>query len=142
MIDDVKMYDTWHHSCKKYFQSSQICDDHKMQVKDVVGFVTLTWLVYFPAITLLLILQWHTGVCEETFNVNIKIAQTKQNSWNFIVGKSSLLKKRQTSMIIQEISYSNLETGRYVPTKIWSLLYYLGELTALGILGPRELFGI
>ena len=102
----------------------------------------MTLLVYFPTITLLLILQWHTRVCEETFDVNIKIAQTKQNSWNFIVGKSSLLKKRQTSMIIQEISYSNLETGRYIPTKIWSLLYYLGELTSLGILGSRELFGI
>ena len=28
-----------------------------------------TWLVYFPPITLLLILQWHTKVSEETFNV-------------------------------------------------------------------------
>ena len=125
-----------------WLQSSQICDDHKMHVKDVVGIVTLTWLVYLPAIILFLILQWHTGVCEETFDVDIKIAQTKQNSWNFIVRKSSLLKKRQTSMIIQEISYSNLETGRYVPIKIWSLLDYVGELTALSILGPRELSGI
>ena len=39
----------------------------------------LTQLVYFPPITLLLILQWHTGVCEETFDVNSKIAQTTQN---------------------------------------------------------------
>ena len=46
-------------------------------------------------------------------------------------------------MIIQEISYSNLETGRYVPpNEIWSLPDYLGELTALDILGPRELSGI
>ena len=30
-----------------------------------------TWLVYFPPITLLLILQWHTKVAEETFNVKI-----------------------------------------------------------------------
>ena len=28
---------------------------------------------------ILLILQWHTGVCEETFDVNSKIAQTTQN---------------------------------------------------------------
>ena len=58
----------------------------------------------------------------ETFNVNIKIAQRVQNIWNFaceqgiwnfIVGKSSLQKKCQTSVIIQEISYSNLETRRY-----------------------------
>ena len=63
----------------------------------------------------------------ETFDVNIKIAQRVQNIWNFaceqraceqgiwnfIVGKSSLQKKCQTSVIIQEISYSNLETRRY-----------------------------
>ena len=37
------------------------------------------------------ILQWHTGVYEENFNVNIKIAQASQlNIGNFIVGKSSL----------------------------------------------------
>ena len=47
--------------------------------------------------------------------MNIKIAQTTQNSWNFIVGRSSLLKKWQTSGIIREISDSNLETGRYGP---------------------------
>ena len=28
----------------------------------------------------IIILQWHTGVYEETFDVNIKIAQTTQNS--------------------------------------------------------------
>ena len=102
----------------------------------------MTWLLYFPAITLLLTLWWHTGVYEETFDVNIKIAQTKQNGWNFIVGKSSLLKKWQTSAIIQEISYSNLETGRYVPIKIWGRLDYPGGLTALSILRPRKLSGI
>ena len=47
--------------------------------------------------------------------MNIKIAQTTQNSWNFIVGRSSLQKKWQTSGIIREISDSNLETGRYGP---------------------------
>ena len=35
-------------------------------------------------------LQWHTGVYEETFDANVKIDQTTQNIWNFIVGKSSL----------------------------------------------------
>ena len=29
-------------------------------------------MAYLPPITLLLILQWHTGVCEETFDVNSK----------------------------------------------------------------------
>ena len=35
-------------------------------------------------------LQWQTGVCEETFAVNSRIAQTKQNIWKFIVRKSNL----------------------------------------------------
>ena len=50
------------------------------------------WHCNIWAITLLLISKLHTGVCEETFNVNIKIIiiQTTQNIWNFIVGKSSL----------------------------------------------------
>ena len=42
-----------------------------------------------PSITLLLIIQWYTGVYKETFNVN-KIAQTMQNIWNFIVRESIL----------------------------------------------------
>ena len=63
----------------------------------------------------IIILQWHTGVYEEKFDVNIKIAQTTQNSWNFVVRKSSLLKKWQTSAIIWEISYSNLDIERYGP---------------------------
>ena len=50
----------------------------------------------------IIIYQWHTGVDKEMFyvNINIKLAQTTQNSWNFIVGKSSLLKKWYTSVII------------------------------------------
>ena len=49
--------------------------------------------------------------------MNIKIAQTTQNSWNFIVGKSSLLKKWQISAIIREIQTLSSETGRYGPKK-------------------------
>ena len=67
----------------------------------------LTLLVYFPPITLLLILQKHTRVCEETFDVKSTIAQIRQNVWNFIVRKSN-----QTLAIIREVSDSNLETGR------------------------------
>ena len=53
------------------------------------------------------------GIPEETISVNIWIAHTTQNSWHFIVRNSSPLKKWQTLAIIREISYSNLETGRY-----------------------------
>ena len=42
------------------------------------------------------------------------VAQTMQNIWNFMVGKLSL-QEIATLAIIQEISYSNLETGRYSP---------------------------
>ena len=75
----------------------------------------LTWLVYFPPITLLLIVYWHTGDYKETFDVkSTKIAQTTQNIWN-LLSESQLYKKWQNSAIIQGISYSNLETGRYGP---------------------------
>ena len=61
-------------------------------------------------ITLLLISKLHSGVCEETFNVNIKIIiiQTTQNIWNFIVGKSSL----------QEMANFRRLSGRF-HTLIW-----------------------
>ena len=42
------------------------------------------------------------------------VAQTKQNIWNFMVGKSSL-QAIATLAIIGEMSDSNLETGRYGP---------------------------
>ena len=78
---------------------------------------------------LLLKLQWHTGVYEEMFHVNSKIAETMQNIWNFVVGKSSL----------QEEAYFNIYTRDFrlwsgdqeVRSKIWSPLDYSGELTAL-----------
>ena len=57
----------------------------KRRENDDVGIVT-----FDPPITLLLLLQWHTGVCEETFDVNSKIAQTMQSIRNFIVRKSNL----------------------------------------------------
>ena len=64
----------------------------------------LTWLVYLPPITLLLILfQWYTEVYEKTFNVS-KIAQTTQTMWNNIsLSESQVYKKWQTSVIIWEI---------------------------------------
>ena len=41
----------------------------------------------------------------------LTVAQTTQNIWNFMVGKSSL-QEIATLAIIREISDSNLETGR------------------------------
>ena len=56
-------------------------------------------------------LKWHTGVCEKTFDVNSKIAQTMQNNLKFHCQK--------------------VESTKF---KIWSLPDYPGELTALGVL--------
>ena len=64
---------------------------------------------------------YHTGVYEETFDVNGEIqnvAQTMENIEKF------------TSVIIREISYSNLET-REIRSKLWSVLDYPGDLTTL-----------
>ena len=84
-----------------------------------------TWLVYFPPINYYWVycngIIYHTGVYEETFDVNSEIqnvAQTMQNIEKF------------TSVIIREISYSNLET-REIRSKLWSLLDYPGDLTTL-----------
>ena len=57
----------------------------KKREKDVVGTVTFDVTGFLPTIILLLILQWPTGDCEETFDVTSKIAQTTQNIWNNIL---------------------------------------------------------
>ena len=51
------------------------------------------------------------------FDVYIKIAKTTQNSWNFEYCQKVVYWNEEvtTSKIIQEISNSNLETGRYGP---------------------------
>ena len=51
----------------------------KTREKDVVEILTFDLIGYFLPIIILLKLQRHTGVCEETFNVHSKIAQTTQN---------------------------------------------------------------
>ena len=60
--------------------------------KDVVGIATfdLIGLLCTNTLTVLLILQWHIGVCKETFDVNSKIGQTTQSIWSYIVRKSIL----------------------------------------------------
>ena len=65
MINDVIMHTSHDVICEK-----------KTREKDGAGIVIFDLiLAYFAPITLLLILPWHTGVCEETFDVNSKIAE-------------------------------------------------------------------
>ena len=49
---------------------------HKTCKKDVVGIATFGPIGLFLTNNIIINLQWHTGVYEETFDVNIKIAQT------------------------------------------------------------------
>ena len=58
-------------------------------------------------------IKWHTGVYEEMFNINSKILKQSRIVEIFLFTWSRL--KWQTLAIIQEISSSNLETGRYGP---------------------------
>ena len=58
----------------------------------------------------------------------LTVAQTMQNIWNFMVGKST---RNNDLAIIPEISDSNLETGRYGLKIIWSLPDCARELIGL-----------
>ena len=112
MIDDVITHGTWCHLCKNtpWLRSSRIFAVTQNTRR------RCCWHCNIWPITLLLILKLHTRVCEETFNVNIKIVQTMQNIWNFIVQKASLQEMANFQWLyIREMSYSNLETRRYGP---------------------------
>ena len=50
-----------------------------MHKKDVVGIVTFDLIDLLPT-NHIIILQWHVGVYEETFDANMKTAQTAQNT--------------------------------------------------------------
>ena len=81
--------------------------------------------------TLLLMLERHSGVCEEMFGVNSKIAQTTQSIWKISLSESRFYKKLQTMAIIREISDSNLEAGRNSSKPGVSRIIRESELTAL-----------
>ena len=85
-------------------------------------------------ITLLLISKLHTGVCEETFNVNIKNNNYSNypKHLNFHCWKVKSTINGKLLAIIPETSYSNLETGRYRPKSGVSRLIALGKDNADG----------
>ena len=69
------------------------------------------------------------GVCEETFNVNRKIARTTQSTWNFIIRESNLQEMANFGDYPGDF---RLQSGdREKRFKIWSLPDFPGELTAL-----------
>ena len=65
-------YSTWHHLWKKL---------HKKDVVGIITFDLINWLTSHQPHYCLYYLQWHTRVCEEMFDINSKIAQTKQSIW-------------------------------------------------------------
>ena len=69
MIDDVIMHCTW-----------RICTKKKRAKPDLIGLLPTNHFIAY-------ITMEYTGVCEETFDIHSRIAQTTQN---FIVGKSNL----------------------------------------------------
>ena len=51
----------------------------KMHEKDVVGIVTFDLIGLLPTNHIIAFITRHSGVCDETFDVNSKIAQITQN---------------------------------------------------------------
>lgn len=71
MIDDVITYGAWLHLYKKYSLIVIVMNLqwHKTREKDVVGIVAFDLIVLLPT-NHIIILQRHTGVYEETLDVN------------------------------------------------------------------------
>ena len=102
---------------------------------DFIGLLPNNYIIVNDIWNKLLILQWHTGVCEEPFNVNRKIVQTMQNIWNCIVRESNL--QELANFGDYPGDFSNLETGRNGLKSGVYLPDYPGELTALLFLKGR-----
>ena len=116
IIDDIIMHELIWAKNTRWFRLSRIFVQNAWK--------RCCWHCNIWPIILLLILKLHTGVCEEMFNVNIKIVQTTQNIWNFIVGKSSL----------QEMANFRLLSGRF-HTLIWRPGDTVQNLESLGLSG-------
>ena len=103
-----------------------------MLEKDFVGIVTIDLTCLLPTnhIITYIILQWYTGVREETFEVNSKKVQGIQNIYC-----------RKVESTLEMANFGNyprdfiLKSGdQETWSKIWSLPDYPGELTALPVL--------
>ena len=107
VIDDVIMQGTWRHLLGKKTREKYVV---LIVTFDLIGLLPTNHIIVNNIWNKLLILQWHTGVCEEPFNVNRKIAQTTQNIWNCIVRESNL--QELANFGDYPGDFSNLETGR------------------------------
>ena len=74
-----------------------------------------------PVMQAIITLQWHIWV-QETFDINIKVAQTKQNIWNFICRKVKPTEEMAKfgDYLGDFILWSNSE-DREIQSKNWSL---------------------
>ena len=113
MIDDVM-------TCSKCAKTLVDSDRHEFAKKQnarkrCCWRCNTTWLVYFPRITLLLILQWHTGVYEEMFIVDIKIAWTMQKVKILPLESQVYWRNGKLQQLSQRFHTLTLETRRYGP---------------------------
>ena len=96
-------------------------------VTHVVGIVTFDLIGLLPTNHIIAYnTMAYAGICEETFDINSKIAQTTQN---FIVGKSNLQEMANFGDFLRD--FRLLSGDREKRFKILSLSDYPGELTAL-----------
>ena len=114
MVDDVIMHRTWHHLGIKYSRIVMDLQEHKTREKMFLPCKPYGLIAWFTSH------QWHyfNDILEE-----FKIAQNTLNSSNFLVEKSSILKKWQTLAIMRKNftpgdSLQNLESpGELTPLR-------------------------
>ena len=104
MIDDVILHDKWQHLCQKCLLIS--IDVYSSNSSYLA--------------TLLLKLQWHTRIYEETFHVNSSSNNAKY--LKFYGRKVESTRNSNFGDYPGDISHSNLETGRYGPNFKVSLI--------------------
>ena len=74
----------------RWIRLPRIGNDTKCTKTMLLALQQLTWLVYFPPLRLLYITLAYHEFRKRLMLILIKIAQTMQNTWHFVVGKSSL----------------------------------------------------
>ena len=93
-----------------------------MRKKDVVGIVTFDLIGLLPTNH---IIAYITMAYRRFLRKSLMLtAKTTQSIWNILLLESQVYKKWQSSVIILEISDSNLESGRYGPKSGFSRIIW------------------
>ena len=109
--DDVVMHSTWH-LCKKYSSTP----DTKCLKEDVVSVLTFDLLIgLLPTNQILLYYNGIPDFTRKQSMLTVKYKLKQCGIFEILLSVSWIYEKWQTSVIIQEISDSNLDSGRYGP---------------------------